>query len=422
MYVWWPPGDGPVPALPSAVVAGEGRETLLLTPVEDDAVVGRHRRASGASPERRRRRRGLVVLAVLGAVLAFLVTRPDGGGADAAPPTTTTIPPTTTSEPLDARTPNRDRSTTTSTTSTVPGREVLGPLLPDPTGATFVTSSGRELAVVEVDTGVVRRIDLRGQNLGLVASTGSVVVVAGNRVVVLDPDISDEVIDLGAADDVVASGRPGHVWFQRFGPDGVVLEEVAVDGSGTTTELSLPPEASDVVVGPGGLLVNLLGTIVRYDPESGEGEVVGDGRGLAVVGDRLLRATCDAGLACGLRIGDLGGGDDRAIALPEGLASTAYAEVLVSPDERRAILFVQPRNRGGSTVVLVDAEAATAAVVAEVDGYARSPAAFSPDGRWLFVRDGSAVTAIDVETELHYPLIGLDLAPVPDGSIVTFAP
>ena len=329
-------------------------------------------------PRRRPRWLGpLALVAVVGALATIATVLGDGDPAASPEPTTTT-----TERPAGSR-----RSTTT---TVAPDPVVLGPLLAEPTGTILVAVGERELVLVEVDTGVVRTVDLPGPSAhGAIAVGRSVVIQRTNGVVAVP--IAVDAAPLTTGDPVRLTNDPGRapllstgpslVWLSTYSETGAELREVTLDGKATGRGAVLPPYASNVVAVDGGLVVPLLGTLTLYDPDTGESHDIGRGHALAGHGDTLARLVCEA-LVCQLHLTDLANDTDVVVDGPANTAFNPWGPAMFSPDGRW--LTVVTGAADPETLAVVDVAAGRATVVESTSLVDPFSATFSADSRWLF--------------------------------------
>jgi hypothetical protein len=382
----------------------------------------------GEVPRRPRRWRTVLVAGacVLAVVLLALVARQaatpaDPISVDEATPERTVPPP----EPAPPPEPPPPGEVPVSVAEDVERRQ-LGPLMPVATGLTLtvVTVDGR-LARVDLDTGDLvraRLLDREEAPVLVPTGDGGVVVVAtpwsngdrGRARYVLAPD--QPAVDLGPAMDGFASATPGRVWLADgdgfSGPVG--LREVGTDGV-VTAELTLPVGVRVHGAVEGGLVVDAAGELVLYDPVTGAGRRLADGRVLALDGNRLARWACDPALTCWLAVGTVDDPDAARIDLgqAEELAAAArpfFSAAALSPDGRW-LAFLRAGEALPDFAALdlesgeVSIPPAGSATGGQSFGFAEP---FAWSGSWLFTIGDQGVQAWDVESGLVVP-IDLDL-------------
>ena len=300
---------------------------------------------------------------------------------------------TTTTEPRPA----------TTTATALADRPGTGPLLPEPTGAALVVVTSSEVLVVELDTGAVRSVavaDRHNYQEAWAVGGAAVVQSSGGAIAVPAARGEDPVVltEGGAADSLVPSDRSGHVWLVSQQDHKLVGREVSADGQETGRRFVLPALLGPTMVPvDGGLIVQTLGSLTFYDPDTGAARAIGHGIALAGSGDTLARLSCEA-LRCGLRLTDLRTGDDVAVS-PSDTASAPVAQAAFSPDGRWLAVVVRTLTGTTDRMALVDvADGEVVAVHATVMGPGNL-FTFSPDSRWLFVVDGKHVVAHRVGTK-----------------------
>lgn len=389
-----PPSSGRAPVTDPAPGAGRPSNDLFLAPlpVADELAQPAPEEPPPPAPSEpagRRPRRGAAAALLAVALLAGLAIVGDGGdggdgeGERAGNPSATTT--------------TAARLATTTTTPLVE-RPATGPLLPEPTGAALVVVTSSEVLVVELDTGAVRSVAVADRhNYQEAWAVGDAVFVqapGGAFAVPVAPDDGPVVLTgVEVADSLVPSDRPGHVWLFRQQEHKLVGREVNADGQETGRRFVLPALLSPTMVPvDGGLVVQTLGSLTLYEPDTGATRAIGHGIALAGSGDTLARLSCEA-LRCGLRLTDLRTGDDVAVS-PSDTASAPVAQAAAfSPDGRWLAVVVRTLTGVTDRMAVIDvADGEVVAVHATVMGPGKL-FAFSPDSRWLFLIDGRDVVA-----------------------------
>ncbi len=391
-----PPCSGRAPVTDPASGGGRSRSEWFLAPLPGAGELPEA--SEEPSPElagsttvepARTRLRGVALLAGAVALFAAVVVLGDGdeGGnqpGEAIATTTTARPATTTTTPLVER-------------------PATGALLPEPTGAALVVVTSSEVLVVELDTGAVRSVAVADRhNYQQAWAVGDAVFVQAPGGAFAVPVAPDEgpVVLTGAevADWLVPSDRPGHVWLASDEETKLVGREVGSRGQETGRRFVLPALLSPTMVPVnGGLVVQTLGSLTFYEPDTGAARAIGHGIALAGSGDTLARLSCEA-LRCGLSLTDLRTGDDVAVS-PSDTASAPIAQAAFSPDGRWLAVVVRTLTGATDRMAVVDvADGEVVAVHATVMGPGNL-FAFSPDSRWLLLVDGRDVVAHRLGTE-----------------------
>lgn len=298
--------------------------------------------AVGGDRGRRGRTVALAALALL--IVGGLLL---GGGDDA----TSGRPqdgdgPTTTAR---ASTTTRPRTATTSTSTTV----VLGPILPEKTGAAvllYSESTGR-WAWVELDTGLVRPVEVPSDDAySAVPVRGGVVVQREGDAVFVPLPEGEEVV-LGTAEQLVSAGLPDAVWFVQLGmgagPPGTAdstARLVGLDGSVRAT-VGTPQLFYATGATRDGLVFTSGGRTYLARAEGIEQLGVGDV--LAVADPFVVILTCDEQAVCGPEVLDTRTGRRRAL---EGASSRHQYGISVTVSPAGEVAVAQRDQERGLTV------------------------------------------------------------------------
>lgn len=392
--------SGRAPVIDPGRGGGRSRNDLFLAPLPapdelPEAVAEEPALDEPApAPAGRRTGRGAAVALVAVALLAGLAIvgndGDEGGESSGTPIATTTT----------AR-----RPATTVGASTAGERGPTGPLLPEPTGAALVVVTSSQVMIVELDTGAVRSVGVaaRDNYHGAWAVGGAAVVQSSGGAIAVPaaPGRDPVVLTEGrAAEWPLPSDRPGHVWLVAHVGDGVEGREVSVEGHETGRRFVLPAPhgGSSMAAVDGGLVIETLGSLTFYDPDTGETRAIGHGVPLAGSGDTLARLSCEA-LRCGLHLTDLRTGGDVEVPPAAEVTFAPFSPAAFSPDGRWLAVAVRMVTEGRDRMALVDA--ANGEVVAFhpfVVGHG-TPFTFSPDSRWLFLLYAGDVVAHRLGTE-----------------------
>ncbi|HEV2808965.1 MAG TPA: hypothetical protein VGV93_01030 [Acidimicrobiales bacterium] len=347
--------------------------------------------ATTVEPARARARGGTLlagVVALVAAVILFGDRDESGNGERKAIATTTTA-----------------RRPATTTTTPLGEQPATGPLLPEPTGAALAVVTNSQVLVVDLDTGGVRSVAVAGRESYHGAwAVGEAVVVQGPAGVSAVPVASNEgpvVLTEGrAADWPLRSDRPGHVWLITHVPDGVEGREVSVEGHESGRRFVLPAThaGSSMVAVDGGLVMEAYGSLIFYNPDTGEARPIGHGLLLAGSGDTLARAACEA-LRCGLQLTGLRTGAGVDVLPPAGSLFFPFPPAAFSPDGRWLVVPVGAMNETTDRVAVIDVGNGEVVAVHPWAGGHGTPFTFSPDSRWLFLLNGRDVTAHRLGTD-----------------------
>jgi hypothetical protein len=169
------------------------------------------------------------------------------------------------------------------------------------------------------------------------------------------------------------------------------------------------PAGVEVVGGylPGsGFVVEAGGGIYRVGDDGGAVRVA-TGRVLTAVGTAVATSDCDEHLVCSSDVVDVGTGTVRPLVVPPGF-DVRLVDALASipsPSGDRSVIV----SYGGRPVLaVVDVATATVSVLpSEVDVFGTWSAAWSRDGRWLFVQGADDVWAWRVGDGAPVRLAGL---------------
>jgi hypothetical protein len=336
-------------------------------------------------PPRRSRPRwvdGLGLAAVVGGILAVGVL--GDGGEPAVRPTPTTVP---TAVPTTA--PRTSVPTTTTSTS-LAQPAALGPLLPRSTGVVLFLLGPSTPKLIDVDTGTVRSISIPTLGSAAASPHGFVVgdVATGElRLISAAGDVQPLPL---AASGGLLPGADGRWWSVAGGGERASLSEVDAGFQPTGPTIDLPPNVMPAGGVEDGIVVSQFGS-VSLVARDGHVRDLGAGDVVAVRNRLLARFGCPR-LRCTVDLVDTRSGRVRPVAgLPD---VTSHVGGRFSPDGRWLALILNEPT--ASVLVLVDVDRGRAELLRSA---ARGPFAFSTDGRWLFVVDGSLLDAYDTVEE-----------------------
>lgn len=348
-------------------------------------------RRPGGDLRRRRGGRDAVVLLVIAVVgIGALVVAGSGDDGQAGPPPTTAAPPAS------ERPPPTRRPTTTSSPSTstsVPAAMVPAPLaLGEPSGIALLVVADTQTFVADLDVGSRTPLDRQAGSFfpgtTMVARAGGVVVVTSGRARFLVPPYTDPGVELpGPREDgsIFASSHPDRVWMVQGTDSAPVVKEVAVDGTVTVPEFSLPEVSYPIGAAGEGVVVVLHGSMYVVGPDGAT--PLGAGEVLAAGGHTVVAVMCDEEARCSLYAIDVTSGDRRPVrAYDSDHFCCSWA---LSPDGSHMA------GTGEAGLEIVDlAGGATRSVGFPVDGYyPGSPVSWSADGRFVFGSAGRSVFA-----------------------------
>lgn len=299
----------------------------------------------------------------------------------------------------------------------------LGPLLPEPTGTTLLLAAGTQVLVLDLDSGTLRSVQLADLRVGSGYPWGSQAVTAGDAFVVRSRPPAAKVIprtDGQPVADLVAGSGGG--LYPSTTPDTFWVEEVRgeprleeVDRGAAVLRTVPVPNGSESIVWDGtGFLQTVEGRIQAFGTAGAQPTSLGDGLVIAADGATAAVLGCaeGAGRGCELSLVDRTSGMRRVVPLSDELSgftagrSDGFVPEL-SPDGRWLLLGAtsvrtSPTVRGdvvapgaGTAVVDVAAGAVRAFEPGTPDG--PPAAAFSPDGRWLFL--GRSVGTVSAELD-----------------------
>ena len=365
--------------------------------------------ATTVEPARARARRAALLAGAVAlvAALVLLGDRDEGGNGEREAIATTTT----------ARRP------ATTTTTPFGERPAMGQLLPEPIGAALVVVTESQILVADLDTGAVRSVAVAardGYHGAWPVGGAAVVQTSGGAIAVSAAPDDDSVVltEDRAADWPVASDRPGHVWLMTHVEDKVEGRELSVEGHETGRRFLMPaPNAgSSMVAVHGGLVIEALGSLTFYDPDTGEARAIGHGFPLAGSGHTLARLSCEA-LRCGLHLTDVRTGSDVEVPPAAEITFEPLSPAAFSPDGRWLAVAVRMVTEGRHRMAVVDvANGEVVAFHPAVVGHG-TPFTFSPDSRWLFLLYAGDVVAHRLGTEETLTLEGLH----PGGAIALAA-
>jgi hypothetical protein len=281
-----------------------------------------------------------------------------------------------------------------------------GPVLGQSTGGrSLYAVNGATIARIELDTGAVTILRGAFRRSGsytsaLLARDGRLIVGRDAVTYSLPADLSAAPVlldgislDQGLSGDRLLSAR------SEDAPDApVVVDEFSTDGS-IVRSWRLPPQVWPSGVVGDRIVTQAAGNVYLVGTD-GSVETLGSGDIVHVRDSRLVVRRCDERLQCTLTLDDLTSGTSTPLALPGPGEFYFYGRSL-APDGRTAVLF------GPNRPQLVDL--VTGAVLADVDDQAQP--AWTPDGAWLFTRNGDGqLVAVSARNGERIAL------PLPDGS------
>ncbi len=412
---------------------GRGDPSLFLTPREAPREAPRDRREGGADPpaaalpggrarpaggRRRVVAAGVAAALLVAGVVADRSSREDPAAPEGAPGTSPVGP-----GPMAATGPHGPVADDP-TPAVLETSATLGPRLPAPTGTTVVVVARDQVAVADLDSGVVRTARLRPapdrSPFQAVLGVGSSFLLAGSAPLVV-PRAEGAVVDpldLPVFGGYLPSARAGAFWTvdQRF--DVELVEQTLTGASGR--RVVLPGESGPVLPVGDGFIVSPAGSIMSVDATTGRVDTLGEGTAVAYDGRTLVRSRCGEDLECGLVLSDLDGGREREVGPPTPRSRyDTYAGARFSPDGRwLSIPFYGEDQPGG--LALIDVERGerrpTEQLVTASGGGFPASAAFTADSRWLLFADRSAgpgsVHAVDLADGSVRPL---ELGPAVSG-------
>jgi hypothetical protein len=343
----------------------------------------------GALPSRRRGLIGVLVAAAVVAATAVGVQAVlgDGDDDDAGGSTPTSVAPTTAAPevtPTSAATQIDPPSDQPDVEQAVPRRRRA---LPTRTDTLAVVDTGDGVVAVDLDNGRSRPLATdfaRGRFSSSQFTTDNHLIMADREQVQAVPLDGGPTVALGPGCAAVASGDPGVVWITSCDPAVTPRAVEVATGLVRPDQLALPGPTELVGRASTGLIVQ--GPSGIYVLEGETPRRVADGKVLAVVGDRVIRAICDERLACSMSAVDLVTGAEQQLAAPpEAMAAVNFRlppyAPQVSPDLQRVAVTLF--DFGQSSVFVIDLAAGSVHTVPGADSRAGSPVAWSADGEWL---------------------------------------
>ena len=147
----------------------------------------------------------------------------------------------------------------------------------------------------------------------------------------------------------------------------------------------------------GGLVIEALGSLT-FDPDTGEARAIGHGFPLAGSGHTLARLSCEA-LRCGLHLPDVRTGGDVEVPPAAEITFEPLSPAAFSPDGRWLVVAVRMVTEARHRMALVDvANGEVVAFHPAVVGHGIA-FTFSPDSRWLFLLYAGDVVAHRLGTD-----------------------
>ncbi|MEP6660704.1 MAG: hypothetical protein ABJD24_12370 [Acidimicrobiales bacterium] len=339
----------------------------------------------------------LAIVACLVIVVVLVVAVGRSRDKTIAEPSTTTSlfePTTTTTD---------GSSTTTSTTSepetttTVAAVQVVGPLLPEKTGASLVIArlDGR-LVQLDVDSGTITDLapGQRLRNIYQILVLKDGVVLSGDR----SPSYvtNGEVTSLQrGVDQVLGSPDGSQVIGVSYSEAAARVVSFLPSGE-RGPAINLPPQSDPVSLVPGGIVLQArAGGVYRFDLADGSTSKIADGIFVAIAGDRVASMTCDDTLKCSIGLGPLGKRPQHQVAVPEPFSwYFAQGGDVLSPT--RDLIAYETNVQGRYVVAVLDLDTGSVLLSVNVSTGPQgsiSPLVWSPDGRWLFWVDVGKVKA-----------------------------
>lgn len=362
-------------------------------------------------PPRRRKELLLVVAAV--AVVAGVGLIGDGGDGDAqATPTTTS---TRRDDERTSTTRRRSpRSTTiprpTTTTSWPQFEAGTGTLLPgELTGAKvgLVTSTG-QIVVVDLDTGERCRTAEYRNGLWVPWSfptPGRMYAQTGAELIAVDDRCATTVLPVNANESWAAAATDRSVWLM-VGSSEQRLIEIALDtGERTGRDVAVPRYQGATVVGLGDdLVLEVSGQMTLVDPDTDERTDLGVGTPLAATDSRLAYVTCPE-LRCHLAVLDVTTGEHR---VTPDIEPVTWEPAQFSSDGRHLRVAVPTDQQDQPTTAIVDVETGELRAL----GTALYSSSFTPDGQWLVGLENGRAIAVKVDGTVPNIEIAPDISSV----------
>jgi hypothetical protein len=347
---------------------------------------------------------GLAAVALV-VLVAVVAGGSSGSGEEAAAPSTT---PSSAASTTAADRPTTSARATTTTAEPAPH----GPYLPAAAGLRLVTGgSGGRVMAVDLATGelvqVAAGIGVPGQpRASRIVGDHLLVTQLSPVDVVSLTDGRAFALDAGEVPSgtcgVWTGASPDRVWFAPCSEGGAAPRRVLEYSLGeqrVTGAVELP-EGYDFIGGfvPGaGFVLQAASAIFVVGPE-GVGRVA-SGDLLSVVDSSILRRDCDEALRCRVTLLDLATGEERELALAEGLADVPIVPGAFvdggATGGSRAVAYVYDGRADAPGMALLDVAAATLRPMpAVVDLGGGATSAWSRDGEWLVTQFRSGPTHV----------------------------
>jgi hypothetical protein len=344
----------------------------------------------------------LAIVVCLVIVVVLVVALGRSRDKTVAEPSTTTslFEPTTTT--------TGESSTTTSTTSepattsTVAAVQVVGPLLPDKTGASLVVArtDGR-LVRVDVDSGTITDL-APGQHLRNiyqlvvlkdgVVSTGNQGARPGRPTFVANGEVSSLPVPI---DQLLGSPDGIQVIGVSYTDTAAQAQSFTPGGSPGPT-IKLPPGSDPVSLVPGAIVLQArTGGVYRFDLAGGGTRKIADGTLIAIAGDRVASMTCDDTLKCSIGLGPLGKRPQHQVAVPDPFNSW-YGQGGNALSPTRDLVAYETNVQGRLAIGVLDLDTGSVVLSTPQSTGQQNflvPLVWSPDGRWLFWVDLGKVMA-----------------------------
>lgn len=293
--------------------------------------------------------------------------------------------------------------------------EHFGPRLLEDTGTTLVLAAGTQVAVLDVDSGTLRNVQVADLSVTSSYPWGSqVLAVGGSFVVRSQPPrallvpradgVPVQPLDVGSGGGLYPSDVAGRYWVEEARGAGVLQELDASDPAGAITRQVPRIDGMRSIVWDGTGFIQSDSLRALATPADG-GEPVPLAAGIAVAADGTTLALLDCPgdqPPCSLTLLDRATGSASPVELPEQVDGFELdGRATLSPDGRWLLVTVTSDTASGVArgrgLAVVDVETASAQVVEPAQEDAPvATGAFSPDGRWLFL----AEPANSVEVEL----------------------
>jgi hypothetical protein len=267
----------------------------------------------------------------------------------------------------------------------------------------IVTADG-ELVEFDLGSGTrstlgLPRVNGEAWNSGMVALANGLVIVRGEDVFAV-PYGSGRVEPLAETAFRFLSGGRMTAVLVTPSPDGRAGATL-VDGSLVTAPATLPPSRGNAlwevghVTVDGRLPFSLGGRVGVRDLTSGRVEDLAGGTLVATGDNAVIYSTCDGGGSCRSVLYPFDGTAQRQVDVPT--AGVCYARPQVSPDNRWLLLHeAGGTGRGLRLVDLSSGEARSLGGPQTTGPPVTSPASFSPNGRFLAVRNDSGLAVWDL--------------------------